>query len=32
MRAGQLRCRITIEAAVETQGADGAILQAWVKG
>jgi len=29
MRAGPLRCRVTIEEPVETQGADGAILTAW---
>ncbi len=29
MRAGPLRCRITIEAPVETQGSDGAILTMW---
>ena len=29
MRAGPMRCRITIEAPVETQGADGSISQAW---
>ena len=29
MRAGPLRCRITIEAPVETQGADGSIATAW---
>jgi SPP1 family predicted phage head-tail adaptor len=29
MRAGPLRCRVTIEEPAETQGADGAILTAW---
>jgi SPP1 family predicted phage head-tail adaptor len=29
MRAGPLRCRITIETPVETQGADGSIVTAW---
>jgi SPP1 family predicted phage head-tail adaptor len=29
MRAGPLRCRITIEAAAETQGSDGSILTTW---
>ena len=29
MRAGLLRCRITIEAAAETQGSDGSILTTW---
>ena len=29
MRAGPLRCRITIEAPVETQGSDGSIVTTW---
>ena len=29
MRAGPLRCRVTLEEPVETQGADGAMLTAW---
>jgi len=29
MRAGPLRCRVTIEATVETQGSDGSVIQAW---
>ena len=29
MRARPLRCRITIEAPVESQGSDGSILTAW---
>jgi SPP1 family predicted phage head-tail adaptor len=29
MRAGPLRCRVTIETPVETQAADGSILTTW---
>ncbi len=29
MRGGPLRCRITIEAPVETQGSDGSIATTW---
>lgn len=29
MRAGPLRCRVTIEEPVETEGADGSIMTAW---
>lgn len=29
MRSGPLRCRITIEAPVETPGSDGSILTTW---
>ena len=29
MRAGPLRCRVTIEEPVETQGSDGSVIQAW---
>ena len=29
MRAGPLRCRVTIEATVETQGSDGSVIHSW---
>ncbi len=29
MRAGPLRCRITVEAPVETQGSDGSTVTTW---
>ncbi len=29
MRAGPLRCRVTIEAPVEAQGSDGSIVTTW---